>query len=124
MAGPGGRGTAGEVAVFVDCFNRWFEPDNAAAAERLLARAGYRVHAARAGARARPLGCGRSFLAVGLADEAKREQRRLLDAVRPFVERGLPVIGLEPSCLLTLRDELPALLPGAEARALADRALL
>ncbi len=112
-----------EAVLFVDTFNRWFEPENARAAERVLARGGYAVlGATQAGER--PLCCGRTLLAAGLVDEAKREARRMLAALRPFVERGLPVIGLEPSCLLTLRDEFPSMLPGAEAKALASRALL
>jgi len=116
--------SGGRAAVlFVDTFNRWFEPENARAAERVLARAGYAVLGATE-AGARPLCCGRTLLAAGLVDEAKREARRMLAALRPFVERGLPVIGLEPSCLLTLRDEFPSMLPGADAKALASRALL
>ncbi|MBI1778381.1 MAG: FAD-binding protein [Proteobacteria bacterium] len=121
---PPGTGEAGAVVLFVDTFNRWFEPDNARAAERVLTRAGYRVHAAAAPGKAQPLCCGRSFLAAGMAEEAKRAQRRLLASLRPFVEQGVPIVGLEPSCLLTLRDELPGLLPGAEAKALASRAVL
>jgi Fe-S oxidoreductase len=68
--------------------------------------------------------CGRTFLASGLVDEAKAEARRTLDALRPYVERGLPVIGLEPSCLYTLRDEFKSMLPGADTDALAARAVL
>jgi Fe-S oxidoreductase len=72
----------------------------------------------------RPLCCGRTFLAVGLVDEAKAEARRMLVALAPFVARGVPVVGLEPSCLLTLRDEFTAMLPGPETAALAKRAKL
>jgi Fe-S oxidoreductase len=72
----------------------------------------------------RPLCCGRSFLAAGMVDEARSEARRMLAALRPQVERGTPIIGLEPSCLLTLRDEFQSLLPGDESRALAAQALL
>src|SRR6202040_3104802 len=72
----------------------------------------------------RPLCCGRTFLAAGLVDEAKIEARRLLAALKPYVARGVPIVGLEPSCLLTLRDELAAMLPGAEAAALAKSARL
>jgi FAD/FMN-containing dehydrogenase/Fe-S oxidoreductase len=107
-----------EAVLFVDTFNRWFEPENARAAARVLARAGYRVlGAGKAGER--PLCCGRTFLAAGLIDEARAEQRRVLAALAPLLARGLPVLGLEPSCLLTLRDELPGLLPGSESAALA-----
>jgi Fe-S oxidoreductase len=101
-----------EVALLADTFTTWFEPENARAAVRVLERAGYRVSFPGAGRR--PPCCGRTFLAVGLVEEARVEARRLLDAVRPFVERGVPLVGLEPSCLLTLRDELLAMLPGEE----------
>jgi Fe-S oxidoreductase len=66
--------------------------------------------------------CGRTFLSVGLVEEAKREARRFIAAVRSFAERGVPIVGLEPSCLLSLRDEFGVLLP--EGRALAGKAFL
>jgi Fe-S oxidoreductase len=118
-AAPGGR----EVVLLVDTFNRWFEPENARAAERVLRRAGYAVRAATPPGE-RPLCCGRTFLAVGLVDEAKAEARRTLAALAPFVARGVTAIGLEPSCLLTLRDEFTAMLPGPETAALAKQAML
>ena len=62
----------------------------------------------------RPLCCGRTFLSVGLVDQAKAEAQRLVDALLPYARAGTPVVGLEPSCLLTLRDEIPALLPGPD----------
>jgi Fe-S oxidoreductase len=72
----------------------------------VLEAAGYRVHA--------PAGlcCGRTFLSVGLVSEAKREARRMLEALTPYIERGVPVVGLEPSCLFSLRDEFGVMLPG------------
>ncbi len=118
--GPaGGR----NVILLVDTFNRYFEPENAFAAERVLARAGYRVHTPEP-AVGRPLCCGRTFLAAGLVDEAKKEARRMLDALAPAVAVGMPIVGLEPACLLTLRDEFPVILPGAETTALAGHAQL
>ena len=118
--GPvGGR----NIVLLVDTFNRYFEPENAWAAERVLARAGYRVNTPEP-AVGRPLCCGRTFLAAGLVDEAKKEARRMLDALAPAVAAGTPIIGLEPSCLLTLRDEFPAMLPGEETKALAAHAQL
>jgi FAD/FMN-containing dehydrogenase/Fe-S oxidoreductase len=118
--GPaGGR----NVILLVDTFNRYFEPENAFAAERVLARAGYRV-ATPEPAVGRPLCCGRTFLAAGLVDEARKEARRMLDALMPAVAAGTPIIGLEPACLLTLRDEFPAILPGSETTALAAHAQL
>jgi len=117
-----------EVVLLVDTFNNYFEPDNARAALAVLEAAGYRVHLARAAddqnENARPLCCGRTFLASGLVDEAKLEARRTLEALQPYVERGLPIIGLEPSCLYTLRDEFKSMLSGANTEALAARALL
>ncbi len=110
--------TAGrEVVLLVDTFNRYFEPENARAALRVLQAGGYRVHEARAARGGRPLCCGRTFLSVGLIDEAKREARRMVDALAPWVERGSPIVGLEPSCLLSLRDEFTVMLPGTEALA-------
>jgi FAD/FMN-containing dehydrogenase/Fe-S oxidoreductase len=112
-----------EVALLVDTFSTWFEPENARAAQRVLERAGYQVSFPGSPAGRRPLCCGRTFLAVGLVEEGRAEARRLLDAVRPFVERGVPLVGLEPSCLLTLRDEFLALLPGDETARAARCAL-
>jgi Fe-S oxidoreductase len=112
-----------EVALLVDTFTAWFEPENARAATRVLERAGYRVSFPSLGPGERPPCCGRTFLSAGLVEEARAEARRLLEAVRPFLERGVVLVGLEPSCLLTLRDELLAMLPGAEAERLAASAL-
>ncbi len=119
-----GPATGREVVLLTDTFNTYFEPQILDATLRVLVAAGYRVHVARPTTGGRPLCCGRTFLAAGLVDEARAEARRTLDALRPFVARGLPVIGVEPACLLTLRDEFPALLPGTVAMALAARAVL
>jgi len=116
-------GSGSEVVLLVDTFNRYFEPENARAAERVLNRAGYRVISADPPS-GRPLCCGRTFLSTGLVDEAQREARRMLEALNPYLEAGTPIVGLEPSCLLTLRDEISAILPGAQAKALAALAEL
>jgi FAD/FMN-containing dehydrogenase/Fe-S oxidoreductase len=113
-----------EVVLLVDTFNRWFEPENARAALRVLDAAGYRTHVARAPEGERPLCCGRTFLSAGLVDEARREARRMLDALAPWRERRVPIIGLEPSCLYTLRDEFKVLIPGQETSELAGQAML
>jgi len=118
------EGNAGEVVLFVDTFNNYFEPENARAALAVLDRAGYGVHIARATDGSRPLCCGRTFLAAGMVEQAKAEAQRLLAALEPYVGRGVEVVGLEPSCLLTLRDEFKAMLPGGETDALAAQALL
>ncbi|MCC8393844.1 FAD-binding protein [Paraburkholderia sp. MMS20-SJTR3] len=112
-----------EVLLFVDTFNNHFEPDNARAAQQVLEAAGYTVHFnARGGER--PVCCGRTFLAAGMVDHAKQEARRLLDLFKPYVERGVPVVGLEPSCLLSLRDEFLQYGFGDEARRLSQHAFL
>ena len=71
----------------------------------------------------RPLCCGRTFLSIGKVDEARVEAERTLAALEPFVSRGLPVVGLEPSCLLSFRDEIPAMIKGEGASRVADLAL-
>ena len=116
-------GDGRDVVLFADTFTTWFEPDNARAAVAVLEAAGYRVHAPQPPAR-RPLCCGRTFLAAGLVEQARSEARATLAALGPFVEHGVPVVGLEPSCLLTMRDEFTALLPGPATAALAEQALL
>ncbi|HEY8250545.1 MAG TPA: FAD-linked oxidase C-terminal domain-containing protein, partial [Burkholderiales bacterium] len=77
----------GDVVLFVDTFNRYFEPENARAALKVLEAAGHRVHAPRG------LCCGRTFLSVGLVDEAKREARKMLDALSPYAAKGIPIVG-------------------------------
>jgi Fe-S oxidoreductase len=120
-AGDTGR----DVVLFADTFNRYFERENLDAALRVLGAGGYRVHALLPiDGNERPLCCGRTFLAVGQIDEAKKELTRTLAAVAPYVARGTPVIGLEPSCLFTFRDELPALIKGKAVDDLAANAFL
>ncbi len=118
---PDGR----EVALLVDTFNRWFEPENTRAAIAVLTAAGYRVLLPKAdGRKARPLCCGRTFLSAGLVEEARSELARTVAALTPLAARGVPILGLEPSCLMTLRDELPALMPGEAAAQIAGAALM
>jgi FAD/FMN-containing dehydrogenase/Fe-S oxidoreductase len=108
----------GTVMLLADTFNRWFEPENLRAAVRVLGAAGFGVVMPQAGGS--PLCCGRTWLAAGMIERARAEARRTLAACAG----EMPVIGLEPSCLMTLRDEFRALLPGAAADALAGRAML
>ncbi|WP_421988498.1 FAD-binding and (Fe-S)-binding domain-containing protein [Roseococcus sp.] len=112
-------GWKGEVILFGDTFNRYFEPENLRAAVRVLAASGYRVTAPKA--EGRPLCCGRTYLAAGMVDQARAEARRTLAAL---AQSDAPVLGLEPSCLMTLRDEFASLLPGEAAEALSKRAFL
>ena len=86
--------------------------------------AGYKVFLAKAKNDKRPLCCGRTFLASGLLDQAREEAQRLCDSLFPFAEQGMCIIGLEPSCLFTLRDELKLLLPGKKSDLISSKALL
>ena len=104
------------VVLFVDTFNGQLESENAVAAVRVLQAAGYTVHAAR-GLRDETLCCGRTYLAAGMVDEAKARARQLLDSLLPLAQRGIAIVGLEPSCLLTLRDEMLSLGLGEDAQA-------
>jgi FAD/FMN-containing dehydrogenase/Fe-S oxidoreductase len=116
---------AGSVVFFADTFNRYFEPQNIEAALAVLAAGGYTVQLPQAAdGDSRPLCCGRTFLAVGLIDEARREAERCVAALAPFLERATPFVGLEPSCMLGFRDEIPSLVKREDARRLAANALL
>lgn len=110
-----------EVVLFADTFSTWFEPENARAALKVLQAAGYTVRHAAPQENNRPLCCGRTFLAAGLVEEARSEMRRTLDALAPFISRGVPVIGLEPSCVFTFRDEVQAILPNDDVAQKAAR---
>lgn len=126
LAEPPGEGP--EVLLFADCFHNHFEPDTLHAAAAVLGRAGCRIGPALPAPGdpepRRPLCCGRSYLATGLVDEARAEARRTAAALVPALERGAFVVGLEPACLLTMRDEFRALGLGEAAARLSDEALL
>ncbi|UWU66985.1 FAD-binding and (Fe-S)-binding domain-containing protein [Bradyrhizobium sp. NC92] len=118
-----GPETGREVVLFADTFNRIYERENLDAALRVLTAGGYRVHLPKPASGSRPLCCGRTFLSAGLVDEAKAELDRLVSTFAPYATRGVPIIGLEPSCLLTLRDELASLRKDNDARAVGAHAL-
>jgi Fe-S oxidoreductase len=113
-----------KVVLFADTFNRAYERENLDAALRVLVEAGYRVHLPDPAGGGRPLCCGRTFLSSGLVDQARRELDRLVATYAPFAACGVPIIGLEPSCLLTLRDELLSLRSDESAKTVSAQALL
>ncbi|MGB9114719.1 FAD-binding and (Fe-S)-binding domain-containing protein, partial [Bradyrhizobium sp.] len=113
-----------EVVLFADTFNRAYERENLDAALRVLVAGGYRVHIPKPSDHGRPLCCGRTFLSAGLVDHARTELDRLVATYAPFAARGVPVVGLEPSCLLTLRDELLSLRSDETAKSISAHALL
>ncbi|MBL8378116.1 MAG: FAD-binding protein [Burkholderiales bacterium] len=109
---------AKSVILWVDTFNNYFEPDNLTAAKAVLEAAGYKV-AVSVPPGERPLCCGRTYLATGQVDTARAEARRTLEYLLPLIDKGAVVVGLEPSCLFSLRDEFLAMNLGAGAARLA-----
>jgi FAD/FMN-containing dehydrogenase/Fe-S oxidoreductase len=118
---PGADGR--EAVLFVDTFSNYFAHRGATDARRVLEAAGYTVHT-NATSGERPLCCGRTFLAAGLVDEAKAEARRTLAALVPYARRGVAIVGLEPSCLLGMRDEYLSYGLGVDAALVARHAML
>jgi len=117
------QANGGRAAVlFVDTFNGTFESENALAAARVLKAAGYTLHTVEKSGGHHC--CGRTFLASGMVGEAKRRAEALIDALRPLAEAGIAIVGLEPSCLLTLRDETLVMGFGKKAETVARQALL
>ena len=116
------------VVLFVDTFNGAFERENVDAAVAVLGAAGYAVHIPRWAVQGdrddRNLCCGRTFLAVGMVDEARRQAEYLLSALVPFAQAGISIAGLEPSCLFTLKDEILAMRLGADAQTVANHAMM
>jgi FAD/FMN-containing dehydrogenase/Fe-S oxidoreductase len=107
----GGR----RVVLFADTFNNYNHPEVSRAAALFLEAAGYEVQAVGESAC-----CGRTLISKGLVTEAQVLALKTVDILYPFAEKGIPVVGLEPSCILTLRDEFLAMLPGdTRARTLA-----
>ena len=97
-----------QVVLFNDTFNTYNYPQVAQAATRVLESGGYQVLLAGQGC------CGRPMISKGLLDQARRAAQEMVARLAPLAARGLPIIGLEPSCLLTLRDDYGALLPHDE----------
>jgi glycerol-3-phosphate dehydrogenase subunit C len=115
------------VVLFVDTFNHYFNPEVAEAARRVLEAAGYSVQVATPKADDepnRPLCCGRTYFSNGRIDKARLEAKRLLAALAEHVEAGRSIIGLEPSCILSLRDEYLKLGLGQAAQRLAEKVVL
>ncbi len=126
---PADSDSNGSAVLFADTFHRYFEPEALRAAIRVLGAFGVSpLRPVRGRLGARPLCCGRSYIAAGMLNRARRELRRTVAALGWAARRGISVVGLEPSCILTLRDEAPSLLSSgpqaAEARALAKSSLL
>jgi Fe-S oxidoreductase len=113
-----GKEAKRDVILFHDTFNTFNTPGVAIAATRFLELAGYRVVLADKKC------CGRPLISKGMLGEAKEYAAWNVERLFPFAEKGFAIVGLEPSCLLTLRDEYPALLSSEAARTVAHRSLL
>ena len=118
--------TSRAVVLFVDTFNGFFESggENARAALRVLNAAGYRVHVLSQEDSGEHLCCGRTYLSVGMIEQARESLTRLTDHVHAFADKGIPIVGLEPSCLLTLRDEALVMGLGERAQRVSKAAIL
>jgi Fe-S oxidoreductase len=113
------------VVLFVDTFNGYFESENAHGAVKVLQTAGYTVHVAtkQGGSPTGESGhlcCGRTYLSTGMVDKAAAKMSELLTALAPFAAKGIKIVGLEPSCLLTLRDEALVMPLGRGLQAIAQ----
>jgi len=115
--------TGKQAVLLADTFNTWFEPEKLRAAKTVLKAAGFHVHIAQSPGQ-RKLCCGRTYLATGMIDQARKEAQRTVDALLPWAQQDIPIVGLEPSCLLTLRDEYKVLLPGDATDTVASKTLL
>ncbi len=123
-ATPFGEPDARELLLFPDTFNNYFDPVTLRSAADVLAAGGFRVVPLLPPEGERPYCCGRTFLEAGLIDQAREEARRLITAAAPFIARGVPFLGLEPSCLLTIRDEFTTIYGLAEAEGLKHSSML
>ncbi len=106
---PRGPFPRGEVVFLADSFTTFTEPEVGIAAIELLERAGWRVRLEAAGC------CGRASLSKGLLDQAREMAAGMVARLAPAARQGAPIVGAEPSCLLMLRDDYAALLPGDPA---------
>ena len=117
-APPTAAASGPRVALYVDTFGKYQEPEVPRAALRVLQAAGAAVEVP-------PYRCcGRTYLSKGFVPHAERLARRLVETYAPLARAGVAIVGLEPSCILTLRDEVPRLMPESDdARAVAAAAV-
>jgi Fe-S oxidoreductase len=113
-----GDGSTGEVVLFHDTFNNFNTPNVAIAATRFLERSGYRVVLVDKKC------CGRPMISKGMLGQAKENAAWNVDKLAPYAEKGIPIVGLEPSCLLTLRDEYPEFIRTNTAKKVAENSFL
>jgi FAD/FMN-containing dehydrogenase/Fe-S oxidoreductase len=115
---PAGEAANGEVVLFHDTFNNFNTPNVAIAATRFLEKSGYRVILVDKKC------CGRPMISKGMLGQAKENSAWNIDRLTPYAEKGTAIVGLEPSCLLTLRDEYPEFIRTAAAKKVAQNSFL
>jgi Fe-S oxidoreductase len=98
-----------QLVLWPDTFNNYLHPQPLKDAVAVLEAAGYRVLVPKPA-----LCCARPLYAEGMLDLARRQLTKSMDTLAPWIDRSLPVVGLEPSCVASFRDELPNLFPGDE----------
>ena len=108
----------GAVALYNDTFMNYNYPEIGIAAVELLEAAGYEVQPVNGGC------CGRPMISKGMLDQARELARSNMAGLYDFARQGIPIVGCEPSCLLTLRDEYPEFVPGEQARVVAEHSFL
>ena len=113
------RGPRGDVVLFNDTFTEFMHPEVGRAATRILEALGYNVKLER-----RKVCCGRPLISKGQLAKARDWASTNVAVLAPHARRGALIVGTEPSCLLTLRDEYPSLLRSADARAVAGQSLM
>ena len=108
----------GTVALYNDTFMNYNYPEIGIAAVEVLEAAGYSVELVNGGC------CGRPMISKGLLDQAREQANANIDALYAYAERGIPIVGCEPSCLLTLRDEYPEFIADDRAGTVAENSFL
>ncbi|MGA0953600.1 MAG: FAD-binding and (Fe-S)-binding domain-containing protein, partial [Burkholderiaceae bacterium] len=113
-----------DLVLWADTFNDAYTPETLLSAYELATRLGYRVALSGAAAEGAALCCGRTAMSVGHLDQARALALQCLQALEPAIARGIPIVGLEPSCILSLRDEWLAMGLGEKSEKLSKQALL
>ena len=108
----------GTVALYNDTFMNYNYPEIGIAAVEILEAAGYSVELVNSGC------CGRPMISKGLLNQAREQANANIDALYAYAERGIPIVGCEPSCLLTLRDEYPEFIADHRAQTVAENSFL
>ncbi len=109
-----------KIILWPDTFNNNFHPETIKAALDVLDDAGYRIEIPK-----RPLCCGRPLYDYGMLDQAKRQLDDIMYHLKDDIENGVPIVGMEPSCIAVFRDELKELFPNNDlAKKLSDQSFM